>query len=371
MPAREPTSSRRRTGCDDLTVEHTVTQRRFAPEWADQSAVLIAWPTEHGAFADCLDEATATYTRIAREISRRETVVIACPGTARHAAILTRLRALAVDPARVRCIDLDYDDIWVRDTAPLSVTTESGAVLLNFRFNGWGGKYACARDAAFGEHVVHSGVFRDVARESCPMVLEGGSIDTDGLGTLLTTRYCLGNPNRNPELSPAAIEATLQERLGVDRLLWLDHGHVAGDDTDAHVDTLARFCDPETIAYTACDDPDDPQYASLAAMGEELQAFRTRTGRPYRLVPLPIPKPIYDADGARLPATYANFLIINDAVLLPVYGDDHDALAARRLADCFPTRDIVPLDCRTLIRQYGSLHCMTMQFPRTVPLAPL
>lgn len=343
--------------------------RHFPPEWAEQSAVVIAWPTEDGAFADCLDEAVNTYRRIACEISRREAVIIACPDDRLRAPILDGLLNLGADPERVHFVTLGYDDIWVRDTAPLSIETDEGPLLLNFRFNGWGGKYACARDAEFGQGLAHSGVFGDVGSESSSIVLEGGSIESDGEGTLLTTRFCLGNPNRNPTLSETELEGRLQDRFGIDRILWLAHGHIAGDDTDAHVDTLARFCDSETIAFTACDDPADPHYPGLTAMAAELRAFRTHSGKAYRLVPLPIPKPIFDPDGTRLPATYANFLIINDAVLLPIYGDAKDAIAEARLTDCFPGRKIVPIDCSILIRQYGSLHCMTMQFPRSVSLA--
>ncbi|MGY6214716.1 agmatine deiminase family protein [Methylolobus aquaticus] len=345
-----------------------MTHRHFPPEWAEQSAVLIAWPTRDGAFADCLDEAVETYVHIATAISRREIVLIACSDPTLQAPIRDRIEASQGVTSRVRFVDVPYDDIWVRDTAPLSIETSAGPILLNFRFNGWGGKYDCANDAAFGSGVVQAGVFCGVGTEASPMVLEGGSIETDGAGTLLTTRFCLSNPNRNPDLSAGAIEAELTERLGIDRLLWLDHGHVAGDDTDAHVDTLARFCDEHTIAFTACDDPGDPHYASLSAMAEELRSFRTRTGLPYRLIPLPIPQPILAPDGTRLPATYANFLIINEAVLVPIYGDANDALAIERLDRSFPGREIVPIDCRILIRQYGSLHCMTMQFPKTFSL---
>jgi agmatine/peptidylarginine deiminase len=344
--------------------------RYFPPEWAEQSAVLLAWPTETGAFSDWYADAASTYARIAYEVSRHETVVIACSEDTLQPSIQTRLSALGAEPARVRFVKLDYDDVWVRDTAPLTVETDHKAVLMNFRFNGWGEKYPCQHDSEFGGRLLASGIFEGVARESPPWVLEGGSIESDGLGTLLTTRFCLSNPNRNPSMSQTEIEIELKERLGARRVLWLNHGHVAGDDTDAHVDTLARFCDEETIAFTACEDPDDDHYASLNAMVEELRSFRTEAGNAYRLVPLPIPKPILAEDGARLPATYANFLIINDAVLVPVYGDAHDKTATARLSHCFPAREIIPIDCRTLIRQYGSLHCMTLQFPKSVRLAP-
>ena len=197
------------------------------------------------------------------------------------------------------------------------------------------------------------------------MVLEGGAIETDGQGTLLTTEACLLNHNRNPRLDRAAIEMKLREDFGVERILWLSHGHLEGDDTDSHIDTLARFCDPQTIAYVRCDDPEDSHYPSLAAMEEQLKTLRQADGSPYRLIALPWPRPCFDPDdGHRLPATYANFLIINGAVLVPTYADAADAEALATLAEAFPGRDIVPIDCRSVIRQHGSLHCLTMQLPR-------
>ena len=188
----------------------------------------------------------------------------------------------------------------------------------------------------------------------------------DGSGTLLTTARCLLAPTRNPKLTQDGLEARLKELLGLDRILWLQHGHLTGDDTDSHIDTLARFCDARTIAYVACADPDDEHHAELKAMEEELRALRAADGRPYRLVPLPWPRARYDDDGRRLPATYANFLIINGAVLVPTYDDPADGPALARLRECFPGREIIGVDCLPLIYQYGSLHCVTMQLPEGV-----
>lgn len=343
-----------------------VTSIRFIPEWEKQSAVLIAWPPHSGDFAPWLDEVEQTYAAIAAAVSRRETLLIACLDPAHEAHIDAMLAATGADRSQIVFVKMPYNDIWVRDTAPLSRMNGNRAELLDFRFNGWGGKYECADDAALAARLVASGIFGETPRVAVDFVLEGGSIETDGLGTLLTTRYCLLNPNRNPHCSRADIEARLAETLGAERVLWLDHGKAEGDDTDAHVDTLARFCSADTIAYTACDDNTDPHYPPLKAMEEQLQNLRQADGRPYTLVPLPIPSPIRDQEGARLPATYANFLIVNGAVLVPVYGDPADVIALERLAQCFPGRDVVPLHCTPLIRQYGSLHCMSMQFPEAV-----
>lgn len=342
--------------------------RRLPAEWARQSAILLAWPAPDGDFQRWYTEVERTYATIAAAITKVQSLLVACHSAAHRESIVERLRHAGVDLARVVFIELGYDDIWVRDTAPLTIETSSGAALLNFRFNGWGGKYDCRRDARFGEELIGQGIFGEIPSEPIDFVLEGGSIDSDGMGTLLTTRYCLLNPNRNPGHSEGEIAAVLERHLGARRILWLGHGRAEGDDTDAHVDTLARFCGPDVIAHTSCTDPADAQYDDLRTMEAELRTFRTDRGEPYRLVPLPIPKAILDEDGERLPATYANFLIINDAVLLPVYEDPADRIATDRLATCFPERQIVPIDCRALIRQYGSLHCMTMQFPDSVPI---
>nr|WP_232470700.1 agmatine deiminase family protein [Methylococcus sp. BF19-07] len=341
-----------------------VTSIRFIPEWEKQSAVLIAWPPGSGDFAPWLEEVEQTYAAIAAAVSRRETLLIACLDRSHERRIGTILANTGTDYcSRVVFVRIPYDDIWVRDTAPLSRLHEGRLELLDFRFNGWGGKYDCADDAALAARLVTMGIFGQTPRVAVDFVLEGGSVETDGLGTVLTTSQCLLNPNRNPGYSRVEIEARLMETLGTDRILWLDHGKAEGDDTDAHVDTLARFCSEHTIAYTACDDASDPHYAPLKAMERQLQEMKQRDGQPYSLVPLPIPQPIRDGKGRRLPATYANFLIINGAVLVPVYGDPADAVALERLGPCFLGREIVPIHCTPLIRQYGSLHCMTMQFP--------
>lgn len=331
--------------------------------------MLLAWPETAGDFQPWYPEVEATYRQISVAISRRQGLIIACQDEGRRESILDGIVEFGGIQERSRFITLDYDDIWVRDTAPLTVEDSGGARLLDFRFNGWGGKYPCAHDAKLAERLYDSGLFGRTRYEKLDFVLEGGSIDSDGAGTVLTTRRCLLNPNRNPSFSESEIEDMLRRYLGVRRILWLGHGEAEGDDTDAHVDTLARFCDPATIAYTDCERPTDPQYDELKAMQRELQTFRTESGTPFRLVPLPIPEPLRAEDGSRLPATYANFLVINGAVLLPVYSDPNDGKALERLAAVFPGREIVPIDCRPLIRQFGSLHCMTMQFPKSVPIS--
>lgn len=341
--------------------------RRVLPaEWAPQSGVMLTWPHPHGDWRPWLEQVEPVFIAIAREIARRETLLITCYDAAHRAHVATRLRDANVDPARTLLQVCVNDDTWARDHGPITVVEDGRPRLLDFIFNGWGGKFPAEHDNALTRTLHSADAFGSTTLESIDLVLEGGSIETDGLGTLLTTRRCLLAPTRNPDLDQAGIEARLHEQLGVVRFLWLVHGYLAGDDTDSHIDTLARFCDPRTIAYVHCDDPDDEHHAELTAMARELQSFADASGQPYRLVPLPWPAAKYAEDGRRLPATYANFLIINDAVLVPTYRDPADEEALRVLGQCFPDREIIGIDCRTLIEQYGSLHCVTMQLPEGV-----
>ncbi|MBQ2122312.1 MAG: agmatine deiminase family protein, partial [Bacteroidaceae bacterium] len=190
-------------------------------------------------------------------------------------------------------------------------------------------------------------------------------------GTLLVTSGCLLNPNRNATYSKEQVEARLCEELGAERVLWLDHGNLAGDDTDGHIDTLARLCPKDTIVYVKAEDKADEHYEELSRMEAQLQTFCTMDDRPYRLLPLPLPAAIYDEEGERLPATYANYLVVNGAVLYPTYGQkENDEQAAQVLAQAFQGYDIVGVDCTPLIYQHGSLHCATMQYPRGVVASP-
>ena len=258
------------------------------------------------------------------------------------------------------------NDSWARDHAPLSVIENGHPVLMDFTFNGWGNKYPSELDNDIPNCLFRQGLFGGTPMVHSDMVLEGGSIDSDGQGTILTTSRCLLSPTRNPAMSREDIEAALREQLGAGTIHWLEHGALAGDDTDSHVDMLARFCNETTIAYTQCRNAEDSHYDELARMEQELQSLRNADGKPYRLIALPLPDAIYNRDGQRLPASYANFLIINHAVLVPVYDDPLDELAMTRLQDGFPQREIIPVPCRSLIEQYGSLHCVSMQLAEGV-----
>lgn len=335
-------------------------------EWAPQSAVLLSWPHAQSDWVDLLDRAERTYQDIVRAIIRFQQVVIVCndESLALHVKNLFR-----EEPQYHRIIIriTAINDTWTRDYGPLTVLNSEGqARLLDFQFNGWGNKFDARLDNQVNSILHKQGLFGATPLQTLPLIMEGGSVESDGQGVLLTTRHCLLSKERNPQLSEQAIEAELKQHLGCQRVLWLNHGQLEGDDTDGHIDTLVRFCSPDTLCYVKCDDKNDSHYEELFQMEQELQQLRSPEGQPYTLIPLPWPGAKYDQSGRRLPATYANFLIINGAVLLPVYDDPNDAVAIRALQRCFPEREIIAINCLSLIEQSGSLHCITMQVPRGV-----
>ncbi len=329
---------------------------------------MLTWPHAASDWGPWLDQVEPVFAHIAMAISRHEQVLVVCRDSAHRQHIETVMLQAGVAMDRIRWHGSASNDTWARDHGPITVLTDGRPQLLDFTFNGWGGKFDAALDNQITRRLYSAGAFGTAPLRSIDLVLEGGSIESDGAGTLLTTAQCLLAPTRNPQYSRSDIEDCLRTVLGFEHFLWLDHGYLAGDDTDSHIDTLARLCPNDTIAYVACDDPADEHYAALKAMATELETFRTRAGKAYHLVPLPWPKARFAADGRRLPATYANFLIINGAVLLPTYDDPADLEAGARLAQCFPDREIISIPCLPLIQQYGSLHCVTMQLPAEVSL---
>ncbi|WP_245977730.1 agmatine deiminase family protein [Kushneria sinocarnis] len=326
---------------------------------------MLTWPHANGDWADLLSIIEATLETIATVISRYQPVLIVVPDQTAREQLQQRLVRLGAEPAQLRFLVAPSNDTWARDHGPIGIMRHDAPELLDYRFTGWGGRFPAEDDDALNRRLGTAGAWQAPLHSHDDLVLEGGALETDGQGTLLTTEACLLNPNRNPQLDRAGLEQRLARDLGIDRVLWLRSGYLAGDDTDSHIDTLARFCDAGTLAYVRCDDPEDPHFEALAAMERELQQLRQRDGSPYRLIALPWPKPCFDPeDGHRLPATYANFLIINGAVLVPVYADAADTRALQAMATAFPERDIIPIDCRSVIRQHGSLHCLTMQLPQ-------
>ena len=332
-------------------------------EWAPQSGVQLTWPHAHTDWAYMLEEVQECFTRIAIEIARRELLLIVTP----EPDTVRRQIGGKVRMENVRLATCDTNDTWARDHGAITMLDKEGnAYRQDFPFKGWGLKFASDKDNLITRRLVKDGHLHGRYTNRLGFVLEGGSIESDGQGTLLTTSECLLSPNRNAEMNREEIEAYLRNAFHARQVLWLDHGYLAGDDTDSHVDTLARLCPNDTIAYVRCTRPEDEHYGELQRMEEQLKTFRTLDGKPYRLLPLPWPDPIVE-DGERLPATYANFLVMNGAVLFPTYAQpENDALAKEVLALAFPDKDITGIDCRPLIRQHGSLHCVTMQYPTGV-----
>ena len=323
-------------------------------EWEPQSAVQLTWPHAHTDWAPILPEITAVYEEMAREISKREGLLIVTP----------KELTPHLSPLTPHLLPLDTNDTWARDHGFITVVDSSPlgrsgeVLLLDFCFNGWGEKFEATLDNQINRHLFEQGFVKGTYENHLDFVLEGGSIESDGKGTIFTTECCLMAPHRNQPLTKQEIEDRLKLWLGAERIVWLQHGSLIGDDTDGHIDTLVRICPNDTLLYIGGDD----DHPDLYEMEQELQTLRTLKGQPYRLLKLPLPRPIYD-EGERLPATYANYLVINGAVLVPTYAQpDLDTEALRIIGEAFPDREIVGIDCRAVIKQHGSLHCCTMQY---------
>ena len=332
----------------------------FPAEWAPQDAIILNWPHKDTDWAYMLEEVQGCFREIVTTIARFEDVVLLVPDKA--GASFHKVAGL---PPHIKTLPCPTNDTWARDFGPLFISKEGILTGLDFKFNGWGLKFPAQKDNLVTRQLFQAKLFKPELKleNHLNFVLEGGSIESDGEGTLLTTTECLLSPNRNGAFNKQEIENYLIESLDLTRVLWLNHGFLTGDDTDSHIDTLARFCTPETIAYISCTDEKDEHFNELKQMEEELRQFRTLEGKPYRLVPLPMAEAVY-SNGQRLPATYANFLILNQAVLLPFYGTPKDKIAQRLLQEAFPDREIIGINCLSLLEQHGSLHCVTMQLPQ-------
>lgn len=335
--------------------------RSFAAEWDQQDGILIAWPHAGTDWAYMLEEITACYVQLARAILEDdEQLVIVAP----DAQEVRDSLGSDIDCQRLTIVEMPTNDTWVRDYGPITVFHDGATKLADFTYNAWGMKFAADCDNLVTSRLNARGLFSMPVLNCRDIVLEGGSIETDGNGTVMTTTCCLTSLNRNDALTREQLEAELLQRLGCVKMVWVDHGELTGDDTDGHIDTLARFAPGGVILYTGCDDPADEQFESLMKMEEDLKRLTDADGNHYHLIKLPLPDAIYD-EISRLPATYANFLVMNHLVLVPVYGQPvNDVKACELIGQAFPGRRVVPIDCRALICQHGSLHCATMQLPK-------
>lgn len=312
--------------------------------------VQLTWPHRDTDWAPILPEITAVYRNLDREIAKREALLIVAPASL--SAELGNLENASIT-------SFTSNDTWARDHGFITVEEDQQLVLLDFQFNGWGEKFEAERDNAINRHLYDQGLVKGAYEQHLDFVLEGGSIESDGRGTIFTTKCCLMAPHRNQPLTQQEIEERLKAWLGAERVVWLNHGSLIGDDTDGHIDTLVRICPNDTIVYTGGDDA----HPDLRLMEEELRGLRTMGGKPYRLLKLPLPRPVFDEEHNRLPATYANYLVINGAVLVPTYNQpDLDAEAMSIISQAYPDREVVGIDCMAVVWQHGSLHCCTMQY---------
>ena len=336
---------------------HSFSDCRLPAEWEPQGAVQLTWPDEHTDWAPYLDDITKTFVTLAETISRYEPLLIVAADPEAVRGLLPAQTPYPITIVSCRC-----NDTWARDHAFITLTATDGPHLLDFCFNGWGEKFPASLDNAISRQLYDQRLLRGTYENHLDFVLEGGSIESDGEGTVYTTSQCLLAPHRNQPLTRQQIEEELKHRLHARHIVWLDHGNLIGDDTDGHIDTIVRCAPSRTLLYIYTDDPTEPHYEDLQALRRQLEQLPD----PQRLLPLPLPRPVYD-DGDRLPATYANFLIVNGAVIVPTYQQpDLDETACRTIAQAFPGRDIIPVDSLTIIRQHGSIHCLTMQYPEGI-----
>ena len=336
----------------------------FPAEWHPQQAIQITWPHSNTDWAWIIDEAQAFYYKLARTILTLQDLVISVPNDG-----LKKELECSFKDSKFQCriYICPSNDTWARDHGPISVFNRGSLEIQDYQFNGWGNKFEAQLDNQITSSLFKKGAYKGANLKSYDLVLEGGSLESDGKGSLLTTKQCLLNKNRNPSYSQHEIEKQLKTQLGCENILWLEHGDLEGDDTDAHIDTLARFIPNNGIVFQGCENAQDEHFTNLNKMKKQLETFRNTKGQPYNLFELPLPNAIYEDLGTteeqRLPASYANFLILNTAVLLPVYNVPQDKIAIDVMIRAMPEHDIIPVDCTLLIRQYGSLHCITMQIP--------
>ncbi|MDO5035851.1 MAG: agmatine deiminase family protein [Porphyromonas sp.] len=339
---------------------------RLIAEWERQDAVLLVWPTEWMDWRDNLEEAVACYTSVAKTLLKYVRVIIV---TDKRERVWEHLEG-EYDHELIIVPDFYQNDTWVRDYGPLSIEyKEGGGALLDFGFNAWGLQFAANNDNRFCYNLfAHTDLFQDIEpsyRSERDYILEGGAIESNGSDVILSTTSVLCEPNRNPLRSESEHLSEIAARIGNKRVYSLDIEAMEGDDTHGHIDTIARFVDPHTILYNYTADERDVHYGRLRQLRAELIELQERVPSIEKLVPLPLPNPIFNSYGDQLPATYANFLMTNDAVIVPIYGDPvMDEVALGIIADHCPGRVVEGVDCRALIEQGGSLHCATMQLPQ-------
>lgn len=330
--------------------------KRLIAEFEKQSFTQIIFPHKETDWSPYLREAQETFVNIIKAIQSYQKVLI----------VSYDIRAVKEhfdSHKNLYFVEYICDDTWARDCSALCVENRNALELLDFTFTAWGGKFQASRDNLMSQTIAHC---YSAPMKKCDFILEGGGMESNGEGLLLTTSESLLNSNRNATLTPQEVDKILKEYFGAEEVLILNHGYLSGDDTDSHIDTLARFISSDTIMYVECKDREDEHYSALNLMREELESLATK--HKLKLIPLPMCDALY-YDGERLPATYANFLFVNGALIVPTYGLAQDEKALKIFKRTFPNREIIGVDCSVLVRQHGSLHCVTMNFASGVGLS--
>ncbi|RDU65423.1 agmatine deiminase family protein [Helicobacter sp. MIT 14-3879] len=323
-----------------------MSKAKFKAEWEKQQAIILAMPHKNSDWKPYLKQAQNKVIELIKHISRFEKVIVIYE----FDNDIKNIQNLA----NVVFIKLKTNDTWCRDFAPLSLVKNNKLILLDFIFNSWGMKYSANFDNLVSKEIFKANIFKNATFKQKNFILEGGSIDSNG-EVILTTSKCLLDYNRN-KLSKKKIEKKIKKYLNVSEIFWLDNGEIIGDDTDCHIDNLARFISKDTIVYLKCNDKKDYHYKPLCAMENELKKL------PFKIIPIPMPKPIFYKN-KRLPASYINFLFINNAILLPIFNDKMDKEVIAIFKGFLKDREIIPVDSRVFLRQGGGIHCLSMQFP--------
>lgn len=329
--------------------------KRFIAEFEEQSFTQIIFPHAKSDWIDYLQEAQNTFVNIINEIIKYQKCLVVCDE-------VESVKKHFLEDKNLYFIEYQTNDTWARDCSVLCLQEDENINLLDFTFTGWGGKFDASKDNAMSQAIAN---YYSKKVQTIDFILEGGGVESNGAGIILTTSECVLNKNRNHTLTSERITQNLKSFLGASEILYLNHGYLAGDDTDSHIDTLARFVDEKTIMYVKCNDEKDEHYKELKLMEEELQAMAKTHN--FTLIALPMTEAVY-YDDERIPATYANFLFVNGAVIVPTYNVKEDAEALEIFRKTFQNKEIVGVDCSVLIRQHGSLHCVTMNFASGVDI---
>lgn len=329
--------------------------RRLIAEFEEQSFTQIIFPHAKSDWVEYLDEAQDTFVNIINAVIKYQKCLVVCDDIA---GVKSRFE----ENKNLFFVEYQTNDTWARDCSALCIEDGSDIKLFDFTFTGWGNKFEASKDNAMTSAIKEC-YDKEVAKAD--LILEGGGVESNGADTILTTSECMLNKNRNSSFTKEQMTKKLQDIFGMSKILYLNHGYLAGDDTDSHIDTLARFIDKETVMYVKCEDKNDEHYKELKLMEDELKTYAQRYD--FKLIALPMTDALY-FDNERLPATYANFLFVNGAVLVPTYGVKQDEEVLKIFQKTFPTKEIAGINCFTLIKQHGSLHCVTMNFARGVAL---